>query len=326
MLSFYSDAYLTQFKSKIDDALKELILKNFPEGQISNVVSYVLSASAKRIRPLFTLLISDLIGIPPERNLKPSLIIELVHNASLFHDDVIDKDSIRRGNPSAFTVFGTGASILTGDILFALAYRLATELGKKYAESLVELVSKALKGSFIQTINRHKIISQEDYLRIAYLKTGSFFEYAALFAILALSDETNCRKEMATLGMNIGIAYQLRDDYIGFYSPISKAKKPIGIDIINGDPNIFVVLAFDAPLSEHDRMYLENIYIHGHTETFDINHIRELFSRNKILDKVISLVDAYIENAKKVLDSFPDSKPKQVLSKLIDEIKIRNNT
>ncbi|MCD6484060.1 MAG: polyprenyl synthetase family protein [Candidatus Odinarchaeota archaeon] len=325
MSSIASDAYLSQLRSKIDNALKELILENFHEESISEVVAYVLNDSGKRIRPLFTLLISDLIGIPPETNLKSSLIVELVHNASLFHDDVIDKDSFRRGKPSAFTVFGMGASILTGDILFALAYKIATELGKKYAESLVELVTKALRGSFIQTINRHKIISREDYLQIAYLKTGSFFEHATTFATLAYSKPFKYSEEIVKLGANIGIAYQLRDDFIGLYSPVNKAKKPIGIDLINGDPNIFVVLAFEKSLSKQDREYLENVYVRGHIETFDIERIRKIFNQNKILDMVVSLVNKYVEDAKSSLNKFSDSKSKQVLIDLIDKIRIHPN-
>lgn len=278
---------------------------------------YMLFLGGKRLRPLLCILSAKVVGGDYRKTKKAFLALEFIHNGSLIHDDVIDEDLFRRGNPSVHVKFGGKRAILTGDILLNLGLRYALDTGDlEVMRILSETASKMIQGVALQTFFRRKLVSENTYLRIAYLKSGAMFEASATLGGLMASDQRDPIASLRELGKNFGIAYQIRDDIAGIFSEKNLGKPP-GSDIINGDPNLPLIYALDSEIPEKDRRYLMDLF-EGRVRGMDLERIRGIYLESGALKKSVESMDSFAARCKKSLEVFEEQEAKKKLLSFLD--------
>jgi geranylgeranyl pyrophosphate synthase len=200
---------------------------------LKSALEHLLSAGGKRIRPTLGLLVGNMLGAPEEKLVTLGASVELLHTATLVHDDLIDGALLRRGMPTLNARWSPAATVLTGDFLFSRAAKLAAEtdylpLMKLFAETLSTIVN----GELTQMFSSHGVINRDNYYNRIYAKTASLFEMSALAVVATDDDET--RSAMKAFGYEVGMAFQIVDDILDFTGDQSTVGKPIGSDLLNG--------------------------------------------------------------------------------------------
>ena len=297
----------TSLQKEFIAILDDILRNKLPERIYSVVFSSF--TKGKFLRPILTIVTAETLNPSFEINkdvIKNSLIVELVHDASLCHDDVIDNDYIRRGQPSPKTSLGNHLSILCGDILFAIAYEMGAQQSKVIAELLGSSARKVALGAALQVSNRRKIISLNDYLKIASLKTGSLFSVATQIGCF-LSGKTSYMDLVKEIGDKLGVAYQIKDDILGLIGEPETIGKPVGIDLLNGEPTILVILGMQK-LNPDDRTFLEKVYA-GELEKIDIPAIQNMLKSGSVIQAAYDEIKKILSDVKDKVNSLPNPVP-----------------
>lgn len=203
----------------------------------------MIAAGGKRIRPALALLIGRLLGGDIQRLITLSAAIELLHTATLVHDDLIDGALLRRGVPTLSARWSPGATVLTGDFMFARAARLAAETGslevmKIFAQTLSVIVNGEIEQLFIT----HCSADRKSYLQRIYSKTASLFETTAVSAALISSQNPDTHVQFSKFGFSLGMAFQIIDDIMDFTADANKVGKPVGNDLRQGIITLPVII------------------------------------------------------------------------------------
>jgi geranylgeranyl pyrophosphate synthase len=195
----------------------------------------ILAAGGKRIRPTLGLLVGDMLGAPEERLVTLGAAVELLHTATLVHDDLIDGSLLRRGTPTLNARWSPAATVLTGDFLFARAAKLAAQTGHlPLMELFAETLAVIVNGELNQMFAARGVISRESYLNRIYAKTASLFEMTSRAAAMISPARDEVAETMRRFGLETGMAFQIVDDVLDFTGEQSSMGKPIGSDLLNG--------------------------------------------------------------------------------------------
>jgi len=219
------------------------------EPIIAEICHYLVDAGGKRLRPTFIMLVYRACGGPDERVDEPidaAIALELIHSATLLHDDIIDQGLLRRGKPSAFARYGFGPSLIAGDYLFCRAF----EVSGRFEESLVRTAAQACiqltEGEVMESRFRHNAAATlADYIKVIDRKTASLFYAGGRLAAELAGVSTRTIDEMAKLGTAMGLAFQMVDDLLDILGPEEKIGKPVGSDLRAGIPSLPVVLGVE---------------------------------------------------------------------------------
>jgi len=280
---------------------------------------YALLAGGKRLRPLICTLCAEAVGGDYRETKEAFIALELIHNGTLVHDDIIDEDLFRRGSPSAHVKFGGKRAVLAGDVLLSLGLKYATKTGNLSIVSwLSDTALRMVQGVVLQTYYRRKIVPEETYLNIAYLKSGSLFEAAAVLGGLVGGESGEKVKRLANFGMNFGLAYQIRDDICGVFfedntDELSKS------DILNGDLTLPFIYALESDvISESDRNTLIDIFL-GRSEQIDEEEIQRIYEETEALDRSVEKMKDYNEQGRESLNHFPRTEARDCINYLLDQ-------
>lgn len=290
------------FESRLSEALR---------GGFGEVLAYV--RGGKRLRPLICILAAEAVGGDREDALPAAIAIELVHNASLIHDDIIDENTVRRRAPTAFAEHGKKAIIL-GDMLFALSCGMLARCGSE----VMALVSKAVLdiavGQYMEFSLRHaENASEDDYIRVAELKTASSFAASAeAGAVLGGGGEAEIRR-LREFGRMLGIAYQIQDDVIDILGD-PDAETPPGLDIRNGEKTIVVIHALNRA-SREEREFILKSLSRGRVDADTLLKMRKLLTDLGSIKYSLDLFTEFIEKAKACLDPLEETDAKRRLAK-----------
>lgn len=223
---------------KSDMLAVEALMKAQAQGyhsDIGNALNILLSSGGKRLRPTLTLLIGRLLGAPIKKLTYLGAAVELLHTATLVHDDLIDQSLLRRGSPTLNSQWSAGATVLTGDFLFSCAAHLAAEVD---SVPLMKLFSKTLtvivNGEISQLFSGYCQINRQDYYERIYAKTASLFETSACTPALIEPQSEETIETMRQFGYDIGMAFQIIDDIFDFVSVQDTLGKPVGNDLRQG--------------------------------------------------------------------------------------------
>ncbi len=224
-----------------------LSLLDCRESMISEICRYLVAGGGKRIRPTLIMLVYRACGGSDE-NLQDavdaSVALELIHSATLLHDDIIDSGKLRRGKPSAFSRFGLGPTLVAGDFLFSRAFELCGRFEERLIKMAAEACIELTEGEVMEGRLRHNAsVSLADYTRVIELKTASLFNCGGRVAADLAGAPDRIVKRMGRLGTAIGLAFQMVDDLLDIVGPESKIGKPVGSDLRAGIPSLPVVLS-----------------------------------------------------------------------------------
>lgn len=279
---------------------------------------YTLLAGGKRLRPLMCMLCAEVVGGDYRETKDAFIALELIHNGTLVHDDIIDEDLFRRGNPSVHVKFGGKLAVLTGDALLSLGLKYATRTGDlSIVGWLSDTALKMVQGVALQTYNRRKIASASMYLNIAYLKSGSLFEAAAALGGLVGCGSGEAAKRLADFGRNFGMAYQIRDDICGVFS---RDKTDLSrSDILNGDLTLPFIYALDSgSISDRDRESLMDAFL-GWTERIDDEEVQRIYEESGALDRSMEKMKDYAERGRDILNHFERNEAGDCIRYLLDQ-------
>lgn len=243
---------------------------------INNLSSHMIESGGKRIRPIILMLFSRL--FKNENNvIEAGAILELIHAATLLHDDVVDQSDIRHNIKTANKLWGDDSAVLVGDFLYSRAFELIVDINKeKVYKILAETTNQISQGEVIQLMVKDKIIDDTDkYLNIIYLKTGKLFEASA--AVASELAGGNCIENAKSFGKNFGIAYQLRNDYLDYFGDESETGKNIIEDLSEGKSTLPLIHSY-LNSNNDDKETLLEIFEGKILSKSDV--LLEIFKRN----------------------------------------------
>ncbi len=225
--------------------------------ELSLALNQLLTSGGKRVRPTLVLLAGGLLGAEVDRLVTLAGAIELLHTATLVHDDLIDGSLMRRGLPTLNATWDGGATVLTGDYIFARAAHLAAQTGSlSIMESFSHTLMEIVNGELTQLFGSSSGDRRKDYFDRVYAKTGSLFELATEGAALLAEASGSTLEAMKAFGCNLGIAFQIVDDVLDFIADSREVGKPVASDLRHGLITLPTLLHLETYPDDHDRVQL----------------------------------------------------------------------
>ena len=225
--------------------LRSLLDSN--ESIIAEICHYLVDAGGKRLRPTFILLVYRACGgidANVDFAIDAGIALELIHSATLLHDDIVDGGMLRRGKPSAFARYGFGPSLIAGDYLFCRAFELCSRFKEHMIRTAAQACIELTEGEVMEGRMRHNAAPAfDDYIKVISRKTASLFNAGGKVASDLAGAPQRTIDAMARLGLTVGLAFQMVDDLLDILGPEEKIGKPVGSDLREGIPSLPVVLA-----------------------------------------------------------------------------------
>jgi geranylgeranyl pyrophosphate synthase len=253
-LSFFTPSVLEGIEA-VENLIKSQADDYHPD--LGNALALLVSSGGKRVRPAITLLIGQMLNADTNIMITLGASIELLHTATLVHDDLIDESLLRRGTPTLNAQWTPGATVLTGDFLFAHAARLAAETNsvevmKVFAKTLTIIVN----GEITQLFSSRFQENRKNYYDRTYAKTASLFETSACVPSIVSSCDKSTIESMRKYGYEIGMAFQIIDDILDFTSNQTTLGKPVGSDLRQGLVTLPAIYYFETHPDDKDVKYL----------------------------------------------------------------------
>jgi geranylgeranyl pyrophosphate synthase len=220
------------------------------EPRLTEIASHLVEAGGKRVRPMVVLLVAHATAHGGLRRrddvVEAAVALELIHSATLLHDDIIDGGELRRGKPSALAVFGLGDTLVAGDFLFCRAFALCARFEAQVIRWAAEACVALTEGEILQgRFRRNPAVTLADYLEIIDRKTASLFATGARTAAHLADAPAALVQAMGTCGLHVGRAFQMQDDLLDVEGSSARTGKPRGLDLRDGNPSLPIVLALD---------------------------------------------------------------------------------
>jgi geranylgeranyl pyrophosphate synthase len=275
---------------------------------------HLLSSGGKRVRPAVALLMGGIFGGDQERMVTLAAAIELLHTATLVHDDLIDGAILRRGIATLNSQWSPAATVLTGDFIFARAAKLAAETNSVDVMRLfAEALSTIVHGEITQMFSSRGSVSKDDYEQRIYAKTASLFELATTCAAILSGVGDQIIESSRIFGNVIGMAFQIVDDVLDFTGEQATVGKPVASDLRQGLitlPGLYFLEAF--PNDEDMDIVLSG----NHTSEAQITRLVAAIRESGAIERSIQDAQRYIETGLEILSAFPDNPQRQALEDL----------
>jgi octaprenyl-diphosphate synthase len=286
---------------------------------IPELARHIIAAGGKRIRPLLTLVSAKLCGYQGERQIRLAACVEFIHTATLLHDDVVDDSELRRGIATANAVWGNKASVLVGDFLFSRSFELMVEDGSlRVLEILANASAVIAEGEVAQLITSNDTGTTEaDYLEVVKAKTAMLFAAACRLGAVLGGRSPEEEEAIASYGLNLGIAFQLVDDFLDYAAHAADMGKSAGDDFRDGKITLPVVLAF-ARGDDEERRFWRRTLEDGEQAPGDLEHAVKLLHRRGALADTLKRAAEFGEAARRGLDPFAASGEKRAMLSLVD--------
>lgn len=287
---------------------------------IEGYVHYLLDTGGKRIRPSLAILAGGAIaGEPSEDHRRLGLILELIHIATLVHDDIMDGAKIRRQAPTAAAKWGNALSVLLGDALFAHALQLTTHFEDPAISRLITQASKDVcTGEIVQTQRQFDLnFTKADYMRVIELKTAALFAAATETAARLSSDDLNVAENLRQYGIKLGTAYQIYDDSLDLLGDEAKTGKTLGTDLAKGKLTLPVIYLIEAA-TESQKTKLNRLIINR--EPLDTNILAGIADYEGAIERSLTEAKGLLNEAKGHVSGLPDNFYREGLTEIVDYV------
>ncbi len=285
---------------------------------IKKMSDYHLSSGGKRIRALLTMGAAKLGGYSGgKRDINLAACVELIHSATLLHDDVIDESKVRRGLKTTNSIWGNQSSILVGDYLLSRCFEMMVEDGNlEILKLLSSTSSKIAQGEVMQLEHKGEAdLLEENYIKIIGLKTAALFSAATrVGACIAVLDEKK-KDALESYGKNLGLAFQIADDALDYFSKEKIFGKQIGKDFFEGKVTLPIIIVFQKA-NAIERTFLTNIFKKEIREKKDFENTLKLIKKYKALETTFKRAEYFVNVSYDALGIFDDSEEKNVLQNL----------
>ncbi|MDQ1145253.1 heptaprenyl diphosphate synthase [Bacillus sp. SORGH_AS 510] len=271
---------------------------------------HTLQAGGKRIRPVFVLLAGKFGNYDIHVMKNVAVALELIHMASLVHDDVIDDADLRRGQPTVKSKWDNKIAMYTGDFVFALALELMTHINKPVAHKiLANTIVEVTVGEIQQIKDKYRFNQNlRDYLRRIKRKTALLIAVSCQLGAIAAGVEESVHKRLYRFGYYVGMSFQITDDILDFTGTEKELGKPAGSDLLQGNITAPVLYAMENEAIRH-----EILKVHAEMDSVEITKIITLIKQSGAIEKSVALSDFYLDKALAVLKELPANKTQKTL-------------
>jgi octaprenyl-diphosphate synthase len=284
---------------------------------IAEINHYLHDSGGKRLRPALLLLSAHHCGAPAETAIRLGVVVELIHVATLVHDDIIDRADLRRGRPSVNARWGNDVTVLFGDWLYMTAFWIALQERKfEILDILIDVTRRMVEGELIQLERKHRLdITESEYLEICRHKTAYLFSSCAQLGAVAAEQPRELAERMASFGCALGMASQLTDDLLDFTADESVLGKPVLKDLEEGNVTLpFIEMMKRAP--EEDRRFLQSMVQERRYTPENMRRVMRLVRVTGALQFAQSEAERYAAEASHHLEDLPETPYLKVLRTL----------
>ena len=285
---------------------------------VEKMTKYHLDTGGKRLRALLTLGSAKLCDYQKgTRDVNLAACVELIHAATLMHDDVIDNSDLRRGKKTLNKIWGNQSSILVGDYLLSRCFEMMVEDGDKEVLKLLSSTSAEIsQGEVLQLQHNGEVdMLEETYLKIISSKTASLFAAATKVGAILANRESKIKDALEFYGKNLGLTFQIADDTLDYNSELKLFGKEIGNDFFEGKITLPIILLNQKALIE-EKKYIKNCFTKQNRSEEEFKNILNLIKKYKIIKDCYLKAEYFINLSSNSLSIFPETKEKSIFRKL----------
>jgi octaprenyl-diphosphate synthase len=295
------------------------IEREFGRDTVSNVAAitdigeYLRAGGGKRIRPALLLLSSKLFNYEGRGAVRLGAVMEIIHTATLVHDDIIDEAQTRRGRPAANTQWGNAKCVLAGDWLYMQSFKIAVqERNFRILDALIELTQQMVEGELLQMEKLGKSITLNEHFDLIYRKTACLFSVCMRMGAILGKATSEQEERVAQYGRDLGMAFQIVDDVLDLTASESVLGKPVASDLREGKATMAVIHALERCTPE-ERVKIESVLRERMFNGVTHADILAILNRYDAVEAANRRAAEYAESARKAICTFPDSEYKRAL-------------
>ena len=307
-------------RADLDQVEREIGLESVASADAVTYISqYLQAGGGKRLRPVLVLLSGRLFGDASPALIRMAAVVEMIHTATLVHDDVIDIAKTRRGRPSINVVWGNHTSVLAGDWLYMQAFQVALrERSFPVLDLLINLTQMMVEGELLQLDRIGKIaVTEADYMELIDRKTASLFSACARLGALSSGADESAETRLGEYAWNLGIAFQLIDDILDFTSREKILGKPVGNDLREGKVTLPLIYALESADPEERRL-IETVLTDGNYDQVPFGKVLQVLHRHRGVERAQERALAFTEKARQIMSDFPESPYQRALLAVTD--------
>lgn len=310
---------LSYYTAYLENEISSLKLADGPHN-LFNPLRYFLSLGGKRMRPVLTLLSGEIFNTPKEESVCAALSLELFHNFSLIHDDIMDEAPVRRGKPTVHHKWNSSVAILSGDALYIAAYQQLANysdqrlplLLQRFNETAIEVCQGQQMDMDFESLDT---VSEAEYIEMIRLKTSVLLGCALEFGAIVANQEEEIRKNLYEFGVSLGIAFQIQDDFLDLYGDPELFGKQVGGDVL---ANKKTLLFLKAAQTGDDRLHkLIQMDADSQKVAYAQNLFEELGAKTATLQAMKSYYDQAMDNLKQLEEKGLDTKTLHALAQFL---------
>lgn len=292
---------------------------------ITTINQYLQAGGGKRLRPALVLLCNRMFGPPTRSARRLAAVVEMIHTATLVHDDVIDVAKTRRGRPSSNVVWGNHMSVLAGDWLYMQAFQIALrERNFHILDLLISLTQMMVEGELLQLERLHRIdVTEADYMELIDRKTASLFSACASLGAVAAGVDETAESKLGDFAWNLGMAFQLVDDILDYTSTEKVLGKPSGNDLREGKVTLPVIYALETATAE-ERRAVDTVIADAAYEQVPFMRVLQVLETHGAIARAYERAHAFSEKARGILSTFQESPAQRALQTIVDLVTERD--
>jgi octaprenyl-diphosphate synthase len=307
---------MTQLSSNIASCFSD------QQGLLADMAEHFINMQGKKLRPLLTILCSKALNYNGHNHFKLAAAVELIHLATLLHDDVIDQSFMRRGLPTVNALWGNEAGILSGNFLFSKAFKLMVETQSLRSMDLMSCVFAEIVEGEVKQLSKLKagsFISIQDYFEIIEYKTAKLFSASCQVAAIISNAASDVEQSFAKLGNLLGLIYQIKDDKLDYFS--NTTGKQQGADFAQGKITLPIILLYNKA-SQQERVVICDIFAQQSRNDDDFAQILQLLKERHIEDDIAAYITGLLQQINQIIDAVISHEHKKLLLTLVDFISV----
>lgn len=321
--------FLARYLERIEQSLQNISYPEYP-STLYSPQSYMIGNGGKRLRPVLTLMGCGMCGVDHQRAMPAALAVELLHNFTLIHDDIMDQAKQRRGQPAVHQKWNTSVAILSGDSMYTKALMLLNDLPenvdyRKVMTLFLEGINKVCEGQALDMeFEDRDEVTLSEYMTMIEGKTAALLETSLQMGGVAAGCSDRKLDHLKTVGANLGKAFQIQDDMLDVIADPDKFGKRVAGDIYECKKTYLMILALERGNKEQRRWLMDCLQAKP-MEQDDVKRVIEIYDEHNVITSAGEKIRDLYSNAEKSLDIFGESQDKRDLMKLIKILKNREH-
>lgn len=317
---------LETINQKVESAIKQLDLTREPRN-LYEPIAYIMSMGGKRIRPALVLAACNLYSEDIDQALPAALAVEIFHNFTLVHDDIMDNANVRRGLTTIHKKWDQNIAILSGDAMTVLAYKLLVQVDRKVLPDVIDIFNSFAMGicegqQMDMDFESNSMVSRDEYLKMIELKTSILLKGALQIGAVIGGAARNDVELIGEFGRSMGLAFQLQDDLLDCYGDSSTFGKRIGGDIVAAKKTMLTIIAAEKLNGTERNTFIELYNNKLLPDELKISRVLDYYSKADVQQEMVSIIDTYFNNATQAINQLKVNESRkdvliQILTKLI---------